>query len=517
MEQLEIIDRMHPKRHPEQGMDVVIVVASNRQQELFWQHRLQDTRGDSVKPSALAIAVCEEWIGGAGNGLGTLHAYQQACVKAHQLYGIDLDKLLSSGRSVAMYHTAGMGMRLYPLVAAEHNNKAAVRLPYGPGTTTLLEAVIRQTAIYAGGRQGRLSVFWGDQLFIPSENPPAQSVAHVDLLAQIIPFPTQEQWEAKHLSQYGMIGNVRSDEVCLLEKTTYDAFRMVSHRDDCGISLGAFSLSWAMLQGLLSEFQSELKMRQRKCDSDPHFWMPLTLSREQYLVNVKSDGVSAAAVADHYDRMQRFKTRFVAANQGDRPLFQAVDVGAQGYWWDFGTVEAYYHNLRKLTTRTEESQALRAFLNLQVRQQSNHLSSVVCDDQSIICGTTLSEGKVVNSVVVGIIAHTVDLRDCVVIESIAPGIRASDCLLYQAVDADELSAAPQSVRADTFVAEGAQQFKMTTSLGRNGKTDWRLRLGDNPLSYAQLWQINQKTDFVEAQKMAVRARQKIETAFPSFK
>ncbi len=49
-----------------------------------------------------------------------------------------------------------------------------------------------------------------------------------------------------------------------------------------GPSLGSFSVSAAMLQALSEEFAKELAEKTEKLDTDPHFWMPLTLSAKDY-------------------------------------------------------------------------------------------------------------------------------------------------------------------------------------------------------------------------------------------
>ena len=61
---------------------------------------------------------------GAGNGLGTLYAFQKACAKN----GDDLVAAMEAGASVAIYHTAGKGTRMAPLPGAENNNKPGVKL-----------------------------------------------------------------------------------------------------------------------------------------------------------------------------------------------------------------------------------------------------------------------------------------------------------------------------------------------------------------------------------------------------
>lgn len=77
----------------------------------------------------MVLAVSEDWSSpsGAGNGLGTLYAYQKACRIAKELHGVDLAAELKGGNiSAALYHTAGKGTRLAPLPASENNNKPGV-------------------------------------------------------------------------------------------------------------------------------------------------------------------------------------------------------------------------------------------------------------------------------------------------------------------------------------------------------------------------------------------------------
>jgi hypothetical protein len=155
------------------GFDYLIVCCSNLAAENFWQKRLEATAKEVTGASGVVLCVHEDWNGGAGNGLGTLYAFQKACAKGAAT-GIDLAAAMRAGSSVALYHTAGKGTRLAPLPGAENNNKPGVKLPAlisvdgEPQPITVLECVMRQTSAYAGGRKGRCSVFWGDQIFVPS-------------------------------------------------------------------------------------------------------------------------------------------------------------------------------------------------------------------------------------------------------------------------------------------------------------------------------------------------------------
>ena len=108
--------------------DVTIVCTTDDRQASFWMHKLNFPSSGDQFP--MVIAVSEDWNdpGGAGNGLGTLYAWQKACAyaKAHK-GGVDLNALLGDGKiSAALYHTAGKGTRMAPLPASENNNKPGV-------------------------------------------------------------------------------------------------------------------------------------------------------------------------------------------------------------------------------------------------------------------------------------------------------------------------------------------------------------------------------------------------------
>ena len=45
------------------------------------------------------------------------------------------------------------------------------------------------------------------------------------------------------------------------------------------------------LEALMDEFTPELEKKSGKLDTDPHFWMPLTLSEKSYVEVMKQKGV----------------------------------------------------------------------------------------------------------------------------------------------------------------------------------------------------------------------------------
>jgi hypothetical protein len=118
--------------------DVTIICTTDDHQADYWTKRLSEgickapssshDDGHSSSPFPLVLAVSEDWAqGGAGNGLGTLYAFEKACRVARDTMNLDLKhELMQQNVSAALFHTAGKGTRLAPLPASENNNKPGV-------------------------------------------------------------------------------------------------------------------------------------------------------------------------------------------------------------------------------------------------------------------------------------------------------------------------------------------------------------------------------------------------------
>jgi len=420
--------------------DILIITASSEAYAAFWRKRLASTPH--------TIPVVEDWPGGAGNGLGTLYAYKLAREKGKELYGIDIAEEQKKGASLAIYHTAGKGMRLYPLAAAEKGNKSAIRLP-APGAPTLLEAVIRQTASYAPYRKGRLSVFWSDQLFSPAKGYRQELQSAVDILCM----PLRNQ---KELSRYGLIGVDGKGEGRLFEKLSDEKRKNLKQKEGerFFISLGSFSLSFPMTKALLEEFSEELREKRGQLGSDLHFWMPLTLDKETFC--------SLVDAPDHYDRMQTFKKRFHGSL-----LFTASDSGEGSFWWDFGTVQHFFENNRKLLSSSEEGAALRRLYGIEE------------PGGSLLIDSDIGEAEIENSILVGVRAGRAAVKNSLLIDIAAESVEADAALAYHVRD-EQLRLGPEQVRADV---DGTPFY---TELSRCGKEDWKRKLPGNPCSYSAL-------------------------------
>jgi len=490
-----------------EGFDYVVICCSDQSAEDFWQARLTQTIRQVTGSSSTVICVHEDWNGGAGNGLGTLYAFVKACSKGKEL-GFDLAHAMHAGKSVAIYHTAGKGTRLAPLPGAENNNKPGVKLPgllsvagrFEP--ITVLESVLRQTSSYGAVRGGRCSVFWGDQIFVPSCGI-QQTDYPADILAALRPMPTKQQWESEALHQYGLIAVDSKGDAMQLEKVTYDVAVQYLPKDvaQVGTSLGSFSVSAALMDALLAEFASELNDKKACLDSDPHFWMPLTLKKADYIAVMGKKGTTAAEAGKHYDRMAEFKSSFKKTGG----ILGCVDVGQQAYWWDYGRLELYMRNNFLITEANASAHALRTFLRLQqpslesdlsLRQQWNTLDGVTVDPTSVVLNCRIGAGKIgPGCVLVNVVAPTIDVENCILVKvSSSRPISGKGGLLYNVVEDGKGDTLPcDRVRADVFMPDGIHHKIYSTPSTDGGKV-WKEKVQGNNFSFEGIYKANQPLD-----------------------
>lgn len=132
-------------------------------------------------------------------------------------------------------------------------------------------------------------MFWGDQVFIPSAPYNYAPTHHADIMCTLLgeTAPTAEEWTAQGLDKYGVIAVLKGDarNAAQVEKVNHaTAVKMLQSLGDIGQvgpSLGSFSVSATLLAGLCDEYKTELDEKTAKLDTDPHFWMPLTLPKAE--------------------------------------------------------------------------------------------------------------------------------------------------------------------------------------------------------------------------------------------
>lgn len=456
-------------------MDVIIISTSHAHQEEYWQKRLKEALG---YPLTHVICVTEDWEGGAGNGLGTLYAYLKACRKGKVLFNFDIDKSLKNGASVALYHTAGEGKRLYPLVGSEQGNKSAVKLPAllsgSEELISILEGVIRQTASLAPYRKGRLSVFWGDQIFIP-ENPDHIPRHHIEITTQEVPFPSTKEWLKRRYDSYGLVVLQNGNVNYLFEKLAYSQLEaliggeLTTQNAHLGLNLGSFSLSYPVLKAFLELFAHELESREGRLDTDIDFWMPLILNEELYLRYILYKQFSFEQARNHYQRMQCLKSLFPLKQQ----LVGTCDIGIHSQWWDYGNLEMYFKNSMNLLEEGKNGETMRTFFGWSGKDLANG---------SLLINSRISSGSAKNCILINVEAQDIDLSHCIVLNSHLYSLKAQNCLLYQVRETSPLIL-NQVVRADASLD---QYYKMYSKIDQDGKRDWEIRLPNNPISFQDL-------------------------------
>lgn len=515
--------------------DVTIICTTDDFQASYWMERLSAGVCKTVSSGnyPMVLAVSEDWSSssGAGNGLGTLYAFQKACIVAKEKYGVDLSSELMEGKiSAALYHTAGKGTRLAPLPASENNNKPGVKLPvcheladgsYEP--ITVLEAVVRQTGIYASSRSGRLSVFWGDQIFVPTAPFKYTPTHHVDIMCTLEEEPpTEKVWVDKGLSKYGVIavsGGEKGDAAQVEKVDHPTAMRMLKNLGDIarvGPSLGSFSVSAKMLQALCDEFSSELQAKDGKLDTDPHFWMPLTLPQDEYISLMSQKGVDDEESRSHHARMSKMKNSFLAANP-ELGMFGSVDVGSNACWWDYGQLKLYIANNLKLSEEGDDAELLRRFFGVTGRSMNSEVSGVTVDSTSSVFSCKAKGGSVgANAVLAAVEAEKVQIGDNAIVVNCAAKkiVAGKGALLYNLVSESEegIVAEDGDVIVSVTDKEGSSTLLRSKTSVCGGKA-WKQVLEGNTVSFEEVHKQNRDADVSTIEKKRKELYKKASSSF----
>eukprot|EP00581_Thalassiosira_minuscula_P008980 CAMPEP_0183707164 /NCGR_PEP_ID=MMETSP0737-20130205/3793_1 /TAXON_ID=385413 /ORGANISM="Thalassiosira miniscula, Strain CCMP1093" /LENGTH=554 /DNA_ID=CAMNT_0025934751 /DNA_START=35 /DNA_END=1699 /DNA_ORIENTATION=- len=517
--------------------DVTIICTTDDYQAAYWMERLgkgickSDGESDSTYPMVLAVS--EDWSSpsGAGNGLGTLYAFQKACRIAKEKYDVDLASELNEGKiSAALYHTAGKGTRLAPLPASENNNKPGVKLPVchtlSDGTSepiTVLEAVVRQTGIYAASRSGRLSVFWGDQIFVPTAPFEYEPTHHVDIMCTLEEEPpTEKVWKDKGLDKYGVIAvsGGESGDAAQVEKVDHPtAVRMLKNLGDIarvGPSLGSFSVSAKILEALCEEFKPELDAKDGKLDTDPHFWMPLTLPQDEYISLMSQKGVEDDESRAHHLRMTKMKDAFLPANS-ELGLFGAVDVGSNACWWDYGQLKLYITNNLKLSEDGPDADLLRRFFGVTSRVMNSEVAGLEVDGSACVFSCKAKGGSVgAHAAVAAVEAEQVEIgENAIVVNCAAKKIVAGKgAVLYNLVsESDEgIVAEDGAVMVSVTNAEGSSML-LKSKIDICGGKAWKQVLDGNSISFEEVHKQNRDADVTTIEKKRKELYKKASDSF----
>ena len=388
---------------------------------------------------------------------------------------------------------------------------------------SVLEAVIRQTGVYASTRQGRLSVFWGDQVFLPTASFTQTPTHHADILCTLLgeTAPTAEEWSEQGLEKYGVIAVVESVSVTANSTKPLEAAQVekVSHETatqmlgqlgnirQVGPSLGSFSVSSPFLQALCTEYDKELTEKTAKLDTDPHFWMPLTLPESSYISLMKQKGTDEAESKEHYRRMSIMKASFMenTMSKDNMGLFGAVDVGKGACWWDYGLMKLYSANtLLLLEKDTPQSDLLRQFLGLEINGtrvlSSNVGTAATVDDLAYLFSSKVGAGSIKESLLANVAAASVDADGAIIVNCASSKsiVAGKGAILYNVIDESGEGIVAEAGQVIVGVTdESGASFLLKSRIDIDGGKVWKECLEMNTSSFEDVHKNNFNTNIGE--------------------
>jgi hypothetical protein len=374
---------------------------------------------------------------------------------------------------------------------------------------TVLEAVVKQTGIYASSRKGRLSVFWGDQVFLPSAAFLYTPTHHIDIMCTLLgeSAPTAEEWKEQGLEKYGVIACIETEngrlDAAQVEKVSHEtATQMLTSLGrirQVGPSLGSFSVSAAILEALCREFSTELAEKTAKLDTDPHFWMPLTLSEGDYVVLMKQKGTDEDESKVHYERIAKMKDAF---DMGSMGLFGAVDVGKDACWWDYGQLTLYSMNTLVLLENSRSADLLRKFLGVDSHQVDSTMSGVTLDETSYIFASKVTAGSIKDSILALVQAAEIYADGAIIVNCAAKKIKAGKgCILYNLIDDSEegIVAEPGEILV-AVTDETGESMLLKSRMDIDGGQAWKIKLDMNEMSFEDVHTKNKDANIRQIQK-----------------
>ena len=361
-------------------------------------------------------------------------------------------------------------------------------------TITVLEAVVKQSGVYGPSRKGRLSVFWGDQIFVPSAPFKYIPSHHADIMCTLLgdKAPTAQEWEEKGLDKYGVIAvsSRPGRDAAQVEKVDHaTATKMLQVLGDIGSvgpSLGSFSVSAHLLQALCEEYKPELTKKEGKFDTDPHFWMPLTLPEGDYITLMNQKGVEAGVSKAHHERMAKMKESFDLKGMG---LFGAVDVGDEACWWDYGLLKLYSENNLRFLDTDKNSDLLREFFNVTGKQMHCSIGDdVKVDDKSFLSACKIKAGDIKESVIAGVESLDVTADHAIIVNCTAKKIVAGkNAILYNIIDDSEEGIV--AAEGDVIVSvteESGEMMELRSKHSICGGKAWKEKVEGNDMTFEEV-------------------------------
>ena len=280
-----------------------------------------------------------------------------------------------------------------------------------------------------------------------------------------------------------------------------------------GTSLGSFSLTASLLSALLNEFSSELASKKGQLDSDPHWWMPMTLPLDAYVQLMGRKGTSEKDASEHYSRIQKLLSSF---DRRGAHLLGPVDVGGDAYWWDYGQLKLYLRNACRLVEDGKEADSMREFLGVTRGDKGACGESFGIDAYSTASSCRIVAGVSKRSVLANVAAKEIDAEGAVLVNVTAKKITAGEgSIAYNVVDdSDELVLKPGEVITDVF-GENGSKLRQRSTLDNDGGKKWKEIICGNKKTFEGVYKDNLSTNVIKASEKGEAAHAALARAVSS--
>jgi hypothetical protein len=338
--------------------------------------------------------------------------------------------------------------------------------------------------------------------------------------------PTEEEWIEKGLDKYGVIAvsNGPGRDAAQVEKVDHPtATRMLKVLGDIGSvgpSLGSFSVSAVLLEALCDEYGEELTKKEGKFDTDPHFWMPLTLPEEDYVQLMDQKGVSEEEAKAHHERMSKMKKDFEEKGHlKAMGLFGAVDVGDKACWWDYGLLKLYATNNLKFVDTDESSDLLRKFFGV-TEKQMHCVIGEKCkvDDKSYLSACKVKSGEIKECVMAGVEVVDIMAEGAIIVNCTAKKIVAGkNAILYNLIDdSEEGIVAGEGDVIVSVTEESGEMMELRSKHSICGGKAWKEIVAGNKLTFEEVMVKNFNSNVTKIEQKRKELFKKTSSSFGEF-
>lgn len=198
-------------------------------------------------------------------------------------------------------------------------------------------------------------------------------------------------------------------------------------------------------------------------------------------------GIDEAISNSHHDRMTAFKEKLDLSELG---LFGAVDVGADGCWWDYGQLALYSKNNLKLLEDGDDAKLLREFMGVSDKKAHSSLADTTVDDVSTVLKCKIGSGSITSSVLAAVTTKEISADGAIIVNCVAPKITAGKgAILYNLISEEEIVAADGAVQV-AVSEESGDSFVLKSTMDTCGGKNWKIKLDMNEMTFEDVFKKN---------------------------